>query len=88
MNELKAVFDIINKCWHMFKDDAQNVGTDDEWMQDIVTKYNHFATEFLYGPMRGFALDMSKACVYELERLYKEQNGIGGPDDRWKEYGT
>lgn len=88
MNELKAVYAIINACWKMFKDDSQDIGETDEWMQDIVSKYNHFATEYLYGPMRGFALDMSKACVYELERLFKEKNHIGGADDRWKEYGT
>lgn len=83
-SEQKAVYLIVNKTWQMFKADSRDIGTTDDWMQSMMDKYNNFCNEYIYGPMRGVALDMSKMCINELERLFKEKNHIGGPDDRWK----
>lgn len=74
-DELLAVYKVINTFWKTFKEDASNVGADDVWVMDMLTRYDRICNEYSEGPLKDFTLDLSKAFVRELERLFKEKNG-------------
>lgn len=75
-DELLVVYKVINTFWKTFKEDASNVGTDDVfWVMDMLTRYDRICNEYSEGPLKDFTLDLSKAFVRELERLFKEKNG-------------
>jgi len=42
---------------------------------DMLTRYDRICNEYSEGPLKEFTLDLSKAFVRELERLFKEKNG-------------
>lgn len=74
-DELLVVYKVINTFWKTFKEDASNVGTDDVWVIDMLTRYDRIYNEYSEGPLKEFVLDLSQAFVRELEKLFKEKNG-------------
>lgn len=73
-DEILVIYQIINKYWKAFKEDASSIGSDDVWVMDMLTRYDRICNEYSEGPLKDFTLDLSKAFVRELERLFKEKN--------------
>lgn len=74
-DEILVIYQIINKYWKAFKEDASSIGSDDVWVIDMLTRYDRIYNEYSEGPLKEFVLDLSQAFVRELEKLFKEKNG-------------
>lgn len=74
-DEILVIYQIINKYWKAFKEDASSIGSDDVWVMDMLTRYDRIYNEYSEGPLKEFVLDLSQAFVRELEKLFKEKNG-------------
>ena len=67
----RAIMDV----WPAFKNDLVSVQQSEEWWEGIIQKYGDLAEKYELTAAGDFALELCRACVNQLERIYRIQTG-------------
>ena len=71
--ELKTYYNVILDAWKGLKVDLPAVSDDQAWWNDRIDKYAEIANRYEETPAWLFAVRVTKACLYEMERICNER---------------
>lgn len=68
-------YHVIMDVWPVLKNDLVSVQQSEEWWAEVIDKYGNLAEKYKGTPAEDFALEVCRACVNQLERIYRIQTG-------------
>lgn len=80
-------YHVIMDVWPVLKNDLVSVQQSEQWWEGIIQKYGDLAEKYAGTAAGEFALELCRACVNQLERIYRIQTGnmesvFGGQDEQ------